>query len=171
MFLSQVVNETSFAWGNVVILPWSSSYPRWSQPELRGNSKQAQPAAETRSKTPSSAQERAAKGYKSLQKVTAPNVTIWKQWDWNWEHSYCPGHRGRSLHDWEDCSEETVAVDMNWWISTCVVGAWGDGGGGSLTNQKEYISQKIKSRSVLTLDSKMTVLIGNNIYPEKPLTQ
>lgn len=43
-------------------------------------------------------------------------------------------------------------------------------GGGSLTNQKEYISQKIKSRSVLTLDSKMTALIGNNIYPEKPLT-
>lgn len=39
----------------------------------------------------------------------------------------------------------------------------------SLKNEKRYTSQKIKSRSVLTLDSKMSVLIRNSIYPEKPL--
>lgn len=59
-------------------------------------------------------------------------------------------------------SEETVAVDVNGWISTCVEKE-------SLKNQKRYTSQKIKSRSVLTLDSKMSVLIRNSIYPEKPL--
>lgn len=60
-----------------------------------------------------------------------------------------------------DCREETVAVDMNGWISTCVVKK-------NFKNQKKkYASQKIKSRSVLTLDSKMSVLIRNNIYPPK----